>query len=169
MCSQAERDRVADLLAAGLNDCAIARVTDIPRSTVRDWRRGKRPRRSDSVPGSSSEYRGDRVEDDALGGPYGYLLGLYLGDGCLSEHRRGVFRLRVTLDIRYPGIVRECGVAMRQLCGNRVCVQPKRRENAVEVSTYSKQLPWRVMNAWNISVARRESVARLDEFVGPKT
>ena len=29
-------------------------------------------------------------------------------------------------------------------------------------------IEWRRMNAWNISVARRESVARLDEFVGPK-
>ena len=28
---------------------------------------------------------------------------------------------------------------------------------------------WRVMNRWNISVARRASVARLDEFIGPKT
>ena len=28
---------------------------------------------------------------------------------------------------------------------------------------------WRVMNAFNISVARRASVARLDEFIGPKT
>ena len=27
---------------------------------------------------------------------------------------------------------------------------------------------WRVMNAWNISVARRASVSRLDEFIGPK-
>ncbi len=27
---------------------------------------------------------------------------------------------------------------------------------------------WRVMNARNISVARRASVARLDEFIGPK-
>ena len=27
---------------------------------------------------------------------------------------------------------------------------------------------WRVMNAMNISVARRDSVAILDEFVGPK-
>ena len=27
---------------------------------------------------------------------------------------------------------------------------------------------WRVMNRWNISVARRASVARLDEFIGPK-
>ena len=30
-------------------------------------------------------------------------------------------------------------------------------------------IEWRVMNAWTISVARRGSVARLDEFVGPKT
>ena len=30
-------------------------------------------------------------------------------------------------------------------------------------------IEWRVMNAWNISVARRASVARLDEFIGPKT
>jgi hypothetical protein len=29
-------------------------------------------------------------------------------------------------------------------------------------------IEWRVMNAQNISVARRASVARLDEFVGPK-
>jgi hypothetical protein len=29
-------------------------------------------------------------------------------------------------------------------------------------------IEWRVMNARNISVARRASVARLDEFVGPK-
>jgi hypothetical protein len=29
-------------------------------------------------------------------------------------------------------------------------------------------IEWRHMNARNISVARRESVARLDEFVGPK-
>jgi hypothetical protein len=27
---------------------------------------------------------------------------------------------------------------------------------------------WRVMNRWNISVARRASVALLDEFIGPK-
>jgi hypothetical protein len=29
-------------------------------------------------------------------------------------------------------------------------------------------IEWRVMNRWNISVARRDSVARLDEFVGLK-
>lgn len=29
-------------------------------------------------------------------------------------------------------------------------------------------IPWRQANAWNISVARKEAVAALDEFVGPK-
>ena len=29
-------------------------------------------------------------------------------------------------------------------------------------------IQWRPTNRWNISVARRESVARMDEFVGPK-
>ena len=29
-------------------------------------------------------------------------------------------------------------------------------------------IPWRRMNARNVSVARREGVAALDEFVGPK-
>jgi hypothetical protein len=31
------------------------------------------------------------------------------------------------------------------------------------------RIEWRVMNTRNISVARRESVARLDEFIGPKS
>ena len=29
-------------------------------------------------------------------------------------------------------------------------------------------IEWRIMNAWDISVARRDSVARMDELVGPK-
>jgi hypothetical protein len=35
---------------------------------------------------------------------YAHLLGLYLGDGTISELPR-TFRLRITLDARYPGIV----------------------------------------------------------------
>jgi hypothetical protein len=252
--SQDQVDRVAELVASGLNDCAIARITGIPRTTVRDWRLGKRTgRRGRSVVvGGCVQCGGPPHEYPAFGGPYSYLLALYLGDGCLSKHRGRVLRLRVVLDSRYPGIIRECRVAMRQLTGNAVCVQHKHKANAFEVSTYSKQLPcvfpqhgpgrkhdrqiylaawqrdivenypeafirglihsdgcrslntirhpkktyaypryqfsnrsddirglfcwacdllgidWRVMNRWKISVARRESVARLDEFVGPK-
>jgi hypothetical protein len=43
---------------------------------------------------------------------YAYLLGLYLGDGCLLRHRRGVYRLHITLDAAHPVIAAECQAAM---------------------------------------------------------
>jgi hypothetical protein len=241
--SYEEVEKVRCLVSAGLNDCEIARLTGIPRATVRDWRANRRW----LIP--------QPAEPDLAGLPdsYVYLLGLYLGDGCLSTHPRGVFKLRVALDERYPGIIDECSRAMQDLLsGNRPNVQRLRLSRAVEVNIYSTRLPlffpqhgpgrkhdrritltewqqelvsrrpglllrglihsdgcrftntvrhkkkiyeyprynfsnrsadikrifcdacdclgieWRVMNRWNISVARRASVARLDEFVGPK-
>jgi hypothetical protein len=44
-----------------------------------------------------------------------YAFGLYLGDGCISAHRRGVYRLRFFLDAGYPGIIDECEDAIRKL------------------------------------------------------
>jgi len=31
------------------------------------------------------------------------------------------------------------------------------------------EIEWRRMNQWNIAVSKRQSVARLDEFIGPKS
>jgi hypothetical protein len=47
--------------------------------------------------------------------PYAYLLGLYLGDGCISSHPRGVFKLRVSLDNKYPQIITGCRSAIEDL------------------------------------------------------
>lgn len=43
---------------------------------------------------------------------YAYLLGLYLGDGCISKAKRGVYCLRITLDAKYPQIISECQGAL---------------------------------------------------------
>jgi hypothetical protein len=56
---------------------------------------------------------------ELLGGEYVHLLGLYLGDGCLSRQAREVYKLRIFLDAKYPGIVAEASndiesVALRQ-------------------------------------------------------
>jgi hypothetical protein len=72
--------------------------------------------------------------------PYAYLLGLYLGDGCISQSRR-VWRLRIALDAKYPTIIDRCRVAIDMLMiGQRAYVMqlPK---NCVEVSLYSKHWP----------------------------
>ena len=43
---------------------------------------------------------------DQLRPAYVYLLGLYLGDGCISAHPRQVYKLRIVLDLKYPGIIK---------------------------------------------------------------
>ena len=235
------------LLAAGLNDCEIARRTGIPRSTVKGWRRDGPPGRTWAARAANPH----RYDLDALPRePYAYLLGLYLGDGHLTRHRRGVYRLGIYLDLRYPGIITECAGAIELVIGRPAGFN--HRVGCVAVNSYSKQWPrlfpqhgdgpkhlrpivltdwqqtiadeqpelflrglihsdgwrgmnrvtvggkryaypryqfsnasqdikslfcaacdavgvdWRRMNAMNISVARRASVARLDEFIGPK-
>lgn len=83
-----------------------------------------------------AEYRFDRFST-----AYIYLLGLYLGDGCISMGARDVFRLRIALDVRYPGIVDECAAAVQAVVPwNKVHCQvtPK---NYVEVHAYSKSWP----------------------------
>lgn len=70
---------------------------------------------------------------------YAYLLGLYLGDGCISAHRRGVQKLRITLDAKYPGIIEECAASMSR-------VQPVNKVNRVQrpgsVEAYSYSKHW---------------------------
>lgn len=184
---------------------------------------------------------------------YSYLLGLYLGDGSISAHSRGVFRLRVYMDRAYPGIVGECVAAISLLApGNEVTVVHATRARMDIPGAYSRHWPcmfpqhgpgmkhhrqivledwqrtildrypwrflrglihsdgcrslntirhprktyaypryqfsnrsddirdlfceycdkvgveWRRMNRWTISVARRESVAAMDRYIGPK-
>jgi hypothetical protein len=68
--------------------------------------------------------------------------GMYLGDGCLSRHPRGVWRLRVTLDSAYPVIVAECASAMRNVSpGRRVHVLQRSSGRCVDVSSYWKHWP----------------------------
>ena len=116
----AEFEAVQQLIRAGLNDCAISRATGIPRGTVRDWRHQRNRDQRDS---RARPRVGGRNGDDCPicsgttldEGWYVYLLGLYLGDGCLSPARRNVFKLRVVLDNRYPAIIDECAEAMARM------------------------------------------------------
>lgn len=76
----------------------------------------------------------------ALPAAYVYLLGLYLGDGSISSHPRGVYRLRFSLDTRCPEIIERCASAIREIApGNRV--GRFSHGTWVEVSCYSKSWP----------------------------
>lgn len=72
---------------------------------------------------------------------YVYLLGLYLGDGSISTHARGVFRLRITMDVAHPGIIQSTADAMRDIRMGRVHVGRRINQQCVDVSSYWKSWP----------------------------
>jgi hypothetical protein len=66
---------------------------------------------------------------------------MYLGDGCISRSRQ-VWRLRIFLDTKYPGIIGRCCEAINTLMpGQRAATLKRRRMNCVEVSLCSKHWP----------------------------
>jgi hypothetical protein len=126
------------MIAWGLNDCQVSRLAGIPRTTIKDWRT---ERVRNSIGPSKSMCPlcdGDRVDDQR----YAYLLGLYLGDGCISACPRGVYRLRISLDDHYPGIIDECRRAIATVVvGHNRTVGSVRRPGCTEVVSCWKHWP----------------------------
>lgn len=71
---------------------------------------------------------------------YAYLLGLYLGDGCISEVPR-TFRLRVVLDASYPEIIKACAAAMEAICPHKTARVGAHGRGAREVGMYWNHWP----------------------------
>ncbi len=131
-----------DLGSAGLTAGEISVHTGVPRRTIVDWLAGR-------VPGAASnrsEVRcprclGRHVSLDALPDDYVYLLGLYLGDGCISTHPRGVYRLRIKLDAKYPMLIEEAATAIHAIVPNNAVGRVLHLQSWVELGAYSKGWP----------------------------
>jgi len=110
--------------------------------TVRDWHAGKLPGHSQGGAGPFCP-RCSRNEHhfDERGRDYVYLLGVYLGDGNISAHSRGVFKLRIVLDVKYPGIVNECASAMASTLPDSSVGRVRKPSNCFEVYSYSRSWP----------------------------
>ena len=115
------------LRALGFNNCQISRELRIPRGTIRDWFIPRHQERQQAADLRRNARRCQRCNgtESSLAADYVYLLGLYLGDGCLSAQRKGVWRLRIVQDMRYPYLIGECKLAMSAVTLSRVSVQPK--------------------------------------------
>jgi hypothetical protein len=109
--ARAIHDSALALIAAGVNDCEIARRLGVPRTTVRDWRA---PRYAPRKPFETCWrcWRGTR-KVAFTAATYAELLGLYLGDGHITRLAR-TERLRIFLDSRHGSIVGETDALMRR-------------------------------------------------------
>jgi hypothetical protein len=142
--------RVLELSQEGLNECEISRRTGINRRTINDWTSGKLPhsfarkqllygRRSISD-GVCPQCGGDQHDPVELSTAYVYLLGLYLGDGCISRHARAQC-LRICLDLKYPGIIEDtCRLLKRCFPENGVATVPSSVGLSTFACVYSKHL-----------------------------
>jgi hypothetical protein len=145
-------ERALQLADSGWNNCQISREMGVNRRTISDWVRGRsRTRRL------ASSYRHPRLRGaktcprcpdsfEFLPGitaySYAYLLGLYLGDGMLSAHPRGVYRLRIFLDRAHPAIVAECCASVGLvLPASKVGVLRHKKAQMEEVSSFSQHWP----------------------------
>ena len=144
MRSPEEVDEVLALSAKGLNISAISRATGISRTTIRHWIKGRQPKFGAARARSSCARCGSlrHPAPSLIVFSYAYLLGLYLGDGCLLRHPRGVYRLHIFLDSAYPIIAAECEAAMALVMpASRTRCWPDRHQNMLHVSSYSKHWP----------------------------
>jgi hypothetical protein len=128
-------ERALALSERGASCDEIAEALGLSRWTVRDWLAG-------SIPHSAQKGVCDRClnwhEFEFLPAEYPYLLGLYLGDGCLARHARDVYKLRIILDSKYPLLIAEAADAVRRISGRATVLE--RSDNCVEV--YSFWRPW---------------------------
>lgn len=145
MRSDADVRRVFELWDQGLSKNKISQATGVSRERIRSWLAMgldgvlASPRRVGASRAGPCEGACKSWLDVDMRA-YAYLFGQYLGDGNISEMRRFVFRLRITMCDDYPDIRAETERAMQIVMpGRSVGGQP--RIGCTDVYGYSKHWP----------------------------
>jgi hypothetical protein len=120
-------------MAVGESLSAISHRLGVNRATLRSWRDGPAP--------TSDPTACPRCSNGELPqGPYAHLLGLYLGDGCLSKLKKDVYSLRIACDRAYPRLIDEAEQAIAAVYPARP-VHRVRAVGCVSVVSYWKHWP----------------------------
>ncbi|MGS2587313.1 transcriptional regulator [Streptomyces hebeiensis] len=134
------RQRVLALVAQGRSLNAVSKETGVSRAAIRSWQ--IRPEPLPRAVGRSAPCPRCRPEPGAPAATasYSYLLGLYLGDGCISPHPHGGAYLRIACADAWPGLIDRCREAVATVRpGARVSVVPK--QGCVMVTSYGRHWP----------------------------
>ncbi|MFE1365092.1 transcriptional regulator [Streptomyces anulatus] len=112
------RKRALALLTQSLSQNSVSKQTGISRAAIRSWRTRLEPL-DRGVPCPRCTDVAGEIENPSS---YAYLLGLYLGDGCISAGKRGVYSLRIACSDAWPGLINACAEAVQiARPHNKVC------------------------------------------------
>lgn len=147
-----EYHKILSLWDTGLyNKSELSRVVGIPRNTIRDVIKKfgsvsgleAEKMRNVEIAGESALLKLLKGAHDSenLHEAYAYTLGIYLGDGYISQSKgHRVYRLRVSLDKAYPQIVARCQNSIQILLPENQ-VSAVDRGGHFDVSCYYKYWP----------------------------
>ncbi|MFI6683483.1 helix-turn-helix domain-containing protein [Streptomyces sp. NPDC050485] len=134
------RQKALTLLRGGAKNADVARRLNVPPGTISYWLHMDRSKRGE-CPGAHNP-KCPRCDGRALDHhAYAYLLGLYLGDGHISQysaHRAP--NLMITLDDAWPGVQAEAEAALRAVFPDNATCRV-RRIGCHNIKVYSKHLP----------------------------
>lgn len=140
MYSAGVRRQALGLINSGSSLRSVSMATGINRTTLREWR--DNPDKALAARSSCPRC----CDDPALPEPcsdYAYLLGLYLGDGCVSvggSPAKEVWKLRIACADAWPGLIQECMRAMRAVRPTSK-VMMAQKQGCQEVLSYSRHWP----------------------------
>ncbi|MFI9718829.1 transcriptional regulator [Streptomyces sp. NPDC052396] len=131
----ATRKHTLALVTQGRSLNSVSKQTGISRAAIRAW-----TTRVEPLPRTSPCSLCDDAQPPQDQAAYAYLLGLYLGDGCLSRQPSGTYALRVACADAWPGLITACRTAMRRVRPeNQVCLV--QNQGCVMVTSYSRHWP----------------------------
>ncbi|MFI7007946.1 transcriptional regulator [Streptomyces sp. NPDC050145] len=109
------RKRALALVAQGRSLNSVSKETGVSRAAIRAWQTRIDPLPLMRIQAEPCVRCGPEPEPPTDPAAYSYLLGLYLGDGCISAGARPGYFLRIACANVYPGLIDQCTTAMRAI------------------------------------------------------
>lgn len=135
-----ERNQILELHAQGKNNCQISRILNIPRCTIRDIIKNRHSEKATRMP---EKFIPENFSEEQRAA-YAYILGQYLGDGCIDLGPRNVYRMRIASDCKYPNIIKEIKDKMQTILPSNKplsnVVMNNGNPSCDHVTIYSKKL-----------------------------
>jgi hypothetical protein len=141
MRTRTEYEHAKGLLDAGHNQCEVARQTGIPRGTIKDWaKRGFCPQNA----GLGRHHIIDPAlyvnENEERRKAYSYILGEYLGDGCVRTINT-TYRLDIYNDKKYEGLNQLIQSQLRIVFPYNKVHRISHGANCWDIYAYSNNIP----------------------------